>query len=226
MVLRLVSGEHSVYIKYSHNQNEKPVRVSLQKYRGRFTKLVDCQLVSKYPNGRQIKAAKFKDLQSLMQFVPPIYSHFYQSLTSDASGDPLELENIDDEFDSGVCSMSGKCLATNVTLFVAIHRFLALFIQLADSASSQVIFPFCRGSVRTKDTINQVVIVCVLYVENVVTGIMSHHAAKENIVFNKEKSKSLISPRLASGSSNFPTTFPHSPTLRNVTQLEGGMVIL
>ena len=73
------------YLKWSYNDTELFKSVNLHKVKNGgpscFAKdglsLMDVQPQQKYSAQRAIKSTKYRDLQSILPFIPPTYHHFY-----------------------------------------------------------------------------------------------------------------------------------------------------
>lgn len=81
-ILRFEGGRKvDVHFKYSDLGTYSTI--SFQKGKGKPQKTAGTVFEPKYPNGRPIKAAKFRDINSLLKFIPPVYHDFYLNLKSD-----------------------------------------------------------------------------------------------------------------------------------------------
>ena len=89
------------FVKWSHNDIELFKSVNLNKVKkGRpsgFVKeglsLMDVQPQQKYSAQHAIMSTKYRDLQSLLPFIPPTYHHFYQNI---AHGDTNSFSEVQD----------------------------------------------------------------------------------------------------------------------------------
>jgi hypothetical protein len=76
------------FIKWSYKDNELFKSVNLNKVKkGRLScfakeglSLMGVQPQQKYSAQRAIKSTKYRDLQSILPFIPPTYHHFYQNI--------------------------------------------------------------------------------------------------------------------------------------------------
>lgn len=93
--------------KWSHDANESWKQVDVSKsVRGRpsnaalaNTTLARLNLPQKYDSPRPIKAAKLRDLKSILEFVPPVHHAFYTSLIDTAQTKSHEVDEVDEDDD-------------------------------------------------------------------------------------------------------------------------------
>lgn len=92
-----------IYFKLYSSNDEVPFRcIDVTRIGGRINQrnidLGTVAMPSLYPTGRPIAAAKYKDLQELLQFIPPIHHNFYKDLrngTDALDGGLLEEQDED-----------------------------------------------------------------------------------------------------------------------------------
>jgi len=68
-----------MFLKYTHDDNETWQAVNVQK-RGQQTALAKVNFALKYKGPRPIAKNKYDDVKRLLQYVPPIYHAFYDSI--------------------------------------------------------------------------------------------------------------------------------------------------
>lgn len=94
----------SIFLKYSHNENDEFHEVLLQKNLKRpapSTFKNDIDIL--WPNGTEISNKKLQDIKSLMPFIPMDAKHFYRGLKGLDFDDDLDGygENLDFEPEEG-----------------------------------------------------------------------------------------------------------------------------
>jgi hypothetical protein len=97
--------------RHTHNSLEAWKTVDLKrKTKGRSVNLAQIPLPVLYPNMRQLKANKVKDLTDLLQFIPPVHHGFYRQLLEDHT-DSDDSQPEDDEYDSDESCIQDPCIS-------------------------------------------------------------------------------------------------------------------
>ena len=74
-------SQNMMYLRYTHDENETWQAVNVQK-RGRQHTMTNVKFNLKYKGQRAIAKNKHDDVQKLLQYVPPVYHAFYDSIVS------------------------------------------------------------------------------------------------------------------------------------------------
>lgn len=83
-----------IQYKYSNNIDFLFQEVDISKRNS--SKFVNLELEPLYPGGRFIEAAKFKDLQELKEFIPPIKHAFYNNLKTNSRAEEEDIQEEDE----------------------------------------------------------------------------------------------------------------------------------
>jgi len=93
----MVNNDQSMmlHFKHSHDTDEVWQTVSLAK-RGRQSTVVDVTLPQKYDRPKPLPKNKVADVKALLEYIPPIYHSFYNSIVVDNKRNVGEIEQIDE----------------------------------------------------------------------------------------------------------------------------------
>lgn len=87
--------ESPYVIKYKYSNNEEVCFSEVNIAKRNVNLSLNVELEPLYPGGREIQKAKYKDLQDLKQYIPPIYHEFYDNLKYDSKA--VDEDIIEDE---------------------------------------------------------------------------------------------------------------------------------